>query len=76
MRDVSWKRVALAAAATVLSLYALQFARTDIVYSELAGSSALFWLFALTLLSNAVWWGILLFPGRAKPSALTVTARK
>ena len=69
MRDVSWKRVAVAAAATMLSLYALQFARTDIIYSELPGASPLIWLFAFVLLSNAVWWGLLLFPRRPKASS-------
>jgi hypothetical protein len=65
-RDVSWKRVGVAAIATFASLYglgiSLGLASGGVGSGPPAGSIGL--TFAFILVSNAVWWGVLLYPRR------------
>ena len=70
--DVSWKRVAVAAAATLATLYAFMFALQ--LASDGAGSGVLEsgspgWLVVFVFFANLVWWGILLYPRHAKQPA-------
>jgi hypothetical protein len=67
LRDVSWWRVVLAFAATMVVLYSMTLALT------LVGGASIVWIFVYTIVSNAVWWGILLFPTR--PHVTRVEAR-
>lgn len=57
LRDVSWKRVVLGIGATMLSLYAVSF-----VLGASGGSPSIGWMFVFVILSNAIWWGIILYP--------------
>ena len=58
--DVSWKRVVLGFAATLLSLYTLSF-----VLNVSGGTASIVWMFVFVIVSNAIWWGIILYPRRA-----------
>jgi len=63
-RDVSWKRVGVAAVATFASLYAVAFSLGLASGSPPAGATA--WVIVFAVVSNIVWWGILLYPRRTK----------
>lgn len=54
---MSWKRVALAFAATMLSVYTLSF-----VLSPGGTTPSILWMISFVILSNAIWWTILLYP--------------
>ena len=58
--EVSWKRVVLGFAATLLSLYTLSF-----VLNASGGTASIVWVFVFVIVSNAIWWGIILYPRRA-----------
>jgi len=58
--DVSWKRVVFGFAATLLSLYTLSF-----VLNASGGTASIVWMFVFVIVSNAIWWGIILYPRRA-----------
>ncbi len=64
MRGVSWWRVVLAFAATLVVLYTMTLALT------LVGGASIIWIFVYTIVSNVVWWGILLLPTRAHVTRL------
>jgi hypothetical protein len=57
LKDVSWKRVVLGFGATMLSLYTLSF-----VLGASVGTASIVWMFVFVILSNAIWWGIILYP--------------
>jgi len=61
-RDVSWKRVGVAAAATFVSLYALAFSIGLASEGARTPSGSIGWLVVFAVISNVVWWGILLYP--------------
>jgi hypothetical protein len=64
VRDVRWWRVVLAFAATLVVLYSMTIALAVV------GGSSIVWIFVYTIVSNAVWWGILLLPTRAHPERI------
>ncbi len=64
MRGVSWWRVVLAFAATLVVLYTMTLALT------LVGGASIIWIFVYTIVSNVVWWGTLLLPTRAHVTRL------
>jgi len=55
--DVSWKRVVLGFAATLVSLYTL-----SLVLNASGGTASIVWVFVFVIVSNAIWWGIILYP--------------
>ncbi|HEX9566470.1 MAG TPA: hypothetical protein VGA48_02610 [Thermoplasmata archaeon] len=65
-RDVSWKRVGVAAAATFVSLYALAFSIGLASEGAETPGGSIGWLIVFAIVSNTVWWGILLYPRPAK----------
>ena len=64
MRDVSWWRVVLAFVATMGVLYALTITVSAV------GGATIAWIFIYALVSTVVWWGILLYPTRARSASV------